>query len=462
MLCRVAARRSLAVLVAGALFMEFLDGTIIATAAPDMAESLGVRPADIGVTITAYLLTVAVGTPASGWIAERFGTRRVFVLAIMVFTLASLACAAAPSLEILIAARILQGAGGALMVPVGRLVVLRATAPREIIQAVALLTWPALIAPVIAPLLGGLLTTYLSWHWIFLINVPLGVVAAVVALRIVPELRAPASPGLDWTGFVLTAIAVAAVVIGGEALAAAPPHLWLCVAATALAVLTSWAAVRHLARAANPLLDLRVMTIPTFRLAHVSGSVYRATTFAVPFVLPLMMQVGFGWSAVAAGAYAMAIFAGNLAIKPTTTPMLRRFPARTVISVAILILSATMFGCALITPDTPPAVIIVLLVISGAARSVGFTGYGTLGLADVDQPQMRDANTVSVTLQQLAGGLGVTLGVLLLAGSALVPGLDSPGEIGVYRLTFAALGLLTLACVVPAWRIGPQAGHRLH
>lgn len=457
----MAARRSLAVLVAGTLFMEFLDGTIISTAAPDMAADLGVRPAEIGVTITAYLLTVAVGTPASGWLAERYGTRRVLVIAILTFTLASLLCALATSLPVLVAARVVQGAGGALMVPVGRLVVLRATAPHELIQAIALLTWPALAAPVIAPLLGGLLTTYLSWHWIFLINVPLGLIALVVALRIVPDLTADDLTPLDWTGFAVTAVAVGGVVIAGEALAASPAQVALSVVAAAVAGLTGWLAVRHLRRTAHPLLDLRVLAIPTFRLGHVSGSVYRATTFAVPFVLPLMLQVGFGWSAVASGAYVMAIFAGNLGIKPFTTPMLRRWPVRNIIVVAVLILAATMLGCAAITPQTPAVLVIGLLVISGAARSVGFTGYATLSLADVEQPQMRDANTVSVTLQQLAGGLGVTLGVLLLALSAHLPGLAA-GDLAGYRLSFAALALITLLCAIPAWRIGRDAGHRLH
>lgn len=453
----MAARRTLALLVAGTTFMELLDGTIIATAAPDMAVSLGVRPADIGVAITAYLVTVAVGTPASGWIAERFGTRRVFLLAIAMFSVSSLACAMAPTLSILVTARIAQGLGGALMVPVGRLVVLRATEPSELIRAIAFLTWPALAAPVVAPLLGGILTMYLSWHWIFLVNVPLGIAAAIIGMRVVPNHTADL-PGLDWLGFTLSGIAVAALVLGSDAIGAAAPNWLVVVTGLVVAVVAGWATVRHLLRTQHPLIDLGVLKIATFRLAHTQGSIFRATTYAVPFVLPLMMQVGFGWSPVRAGAYVAAVFVGNLGIKPTTTALLRRFSFRAVICTATTLLAITMLGCAFLNADTAPVLIVALLVVSGAARSVGFTGYGTLGLADVDKPELRDANALSTTLQQLAGGLGVALAVLCIATASRVWSL---GELPVYRATFVVLALLTIATVPLVWRIGPQAGHRL-
>jgi EmrB/QacA subfamily drug resistance transporter len=452
--------RRLAALVAVAYFMEILDGTIVATAAPDMARSLGVRPAEISVSITAYLLTVAVLVPVSGWVADRWGSRTVFVVAIAVFTVASGLCAASTSLLELVVLRLVQGAGGALMVPVGRLVVLRGTAKRDIIRAIAFLTWPALAAPVAAPLLGGLLTTYLSWHWIFLVNVPVGVLLAAGALVLVPQIRRSDRTPMDWSGFALTAACLAALVIATSELGEADADPRVVVIGLAAAVALGIAAARHLLGADHPLLDLRVFRIGTFRVAHVSGSVYRATVYAVPFVLPLMLQVGFGWSAVHAGALVMLVFVGNLAIKPATTPLLHRFPFRAVIVVASTILAATMALCAVLTPATPLVLAGALLLVSGAARSVGFSAYVTLGFADIDDAQMSSANTVSAAVQQLAGGFGVALGAvgIQLLGT-LGPATSSP--ILPYRWTFVMLALITLTVTWPASRLGRDAGHQL-
>ena len=467
--------RRLAILVAGTFFMEILDGTILSTAAPAIARSLDVRAVDIGLAITAYLVTLAVLIPISGWLANRWGTRTVFVAAIVLFSVASGLCALSTSLLELTALRVLQGAGGALMVPVGRLVVLRRTAKRDVIRAIAFLTWPGLVAPIAAPLIGGLLTTYLSWHWIFLINLPLGALALAGALRLVPQLREPLSPPLDWSGFLETSGCLAALVLALSALGAPTIDGPLVLGAGATALILGGLAYRHLLRAATPLLDLSVLRVRTFRVAHVGGGIYRATVFAVPFVLPLMFQVAFGWSAVRAGALVMAVFVGNLAIKPATTVILRRWPFRTVIICSVLIVSTTMLLFAVIGPGTPLPALVLLLVISGAARSVGFTAYGTIMFADLDQQQMTPGNTLSSTIQQLAGGLGVAIGALGLQIGALIDGVGGPNgleglngfeglsdpAIMPYRITFVLLAALTLTIVPEAVRIGPDAGHQL-
>jgi EmrB/QacA subfamily drug resistance transporter len=462
--------RRLAVLVAGTFFMEILDGTILSTAAPDIARSLGVRGSDIGIAITAYLITLAVLIPLSGWLADRYGTRTVFVGAILLFTVASGLCALSTSLPELAALRVLQGAGGALMVPVGRLVVLRGTGKRDLIRAIAFLTWPALVAPIAAPLVGGLLTSYLSWHWIFLINLPLGAIALVCALRLVPQLTAATRSPMDWIGFGQTAGCLAALVLALSALGAATIERPLVLGSAGVALVLGLAGYRHLSRAEHPLLDLELLRIRTFRLAHVSGGVFRATVFAVPFVLPLMFQQAFGWSAVRAGAMLMAVFAGNLGVKPATTGILRRCGFRATIVGAILVVGLTMLLCAAITPGTPTLALIGLLVISGAARSIGFTGYGTIAFADLEPDQITAANTVSATLQQLAGGLGVALGALGLQIGAglsnnlqLTNNLDPAGLDSVlpYRITFVLLGVLTLTSLIEAFRLGPDAGHQL-
>ncbi|GAA1256621.1 MFS transporter [Pseudonocardia aurantiaca] len=438
-------QRPLALLVAGAFFMEILDGTIIAPAAPHIAAEFGVGAVDINVAITAYVLTLAVLIPISGWLADRYGARRVFTAALVVFTLASAACAAAPSLPVLTAARVLQGAGGAMMVPVGRLVVLRTTAKTDLVRAIAYLTWPALTAPVVAPVLGGVLSEYASWRWIFVINVPLGLVALVLARRLVPDLRAEDVGRLDRRGFVLTAIGVGALVVGMESLGAGEPRWPVVAGALVVAAVLLGSAVRHLLRSPRPLVDLRILRVATFRVTAVSGSVFRAVITAVPFLLPLFFQLGFGWTAAEAGAVVIALFLGNVGIKPVTTPLMRRFGIRTVLLGAVVASAACLVAIAFLQASTPLPVLLAVLALSGIFRSIGFTAYNSVAFADVEQARMTHANTLMSTLQELGAGLGVAVGALLVRlGAAIGPVPDGDGP---FRVAFVLLAVLL---VVPA------------
>ena len=442
--------------------MENLDGTIVATAAPAMAATFGVQSSDIGIAITSYLLTMAVLIPLSGWIAHRFGVRRVFLAAIAVFTVASALCAAAPTLPLLVAARVLQGVGAAMMVPVGRLAVLSDIGKSEVIRAIALLTWPALVAPVIAPALGGFFATYLGWEWIFLVNLPLGVVAFVAALRLVPARRRgpPARAGLDGTGADLhrgrraghdgrparrrdTAVGAH----GGPRARRRRRLLTL--------------AVRHLLRTPHPLLNLAILRIRTFRVPHNSGGVYRLTISAVPFLLPLMFQDAFGWSAVQAGSMVLFVFLGNVAIKPATTWMLRTFGFRRVLIAATGAAALSMVLAGLLTAGMPLWLVAVVLTFGGVARSVGFTAYATITFADIDAPQLSQANTLSATIQQIAAGFGVAVGaVVLRLGDTLTGTVGDPSAVGPYRFAFFVLAGLTLVAVVDAVRLDRAAGSR--
>jgi EmrB/QacA subfamily drug resistance transporter len=403
-----------ALLVAGAFFMENLDGTIIATAAPRMAASLGVRSVDLNVVITAYLLTLAVFIPVSGWIADRVGARTVFAAAIALFTVASGLCALSTSLGELTAVRVLQGIGGAMMVPVGRLVVLRSTARADLIDAIAYLTWPALAAPVIAPALGGVLTTYASWRWIFVVNLPLGVLAFAIAMRIIPNVRVGAHVALDWRGFALTGVGLAALVYGLE-LCTASRVEWAVVAASlGVAVVSLSIAARHLQRALFPLMSLDALRIPTFRVMAVGGSFFRLAIGAVPFLLPLMFQDAFGWTSLKSGLLVVAVFVGNIGIKPATGPLLRRFGFRRVLVVAGVGAGVTVLLCGLLTAHTQLAVIVLVLLSSGVFRSIAFTAYNTIAFADIAAEDVGNANTLSATMQQLTMGLGVAVGALAL------------------------------------------------
>jgi EmrB/QacA subfamily drug resistance transporter len=452
--------RGLALLVAGAYFMEILDATVIAPAAPHIAADLGVPPVAVNVAITAYVLTLAVLIPISGWLTDRYGARRIFVAAIIVFTLASAGCAAAQDLPMLVATRVVQGFGGAMMVPVGRLVVIRTTAKSDLVRAVAYLTWPALVAPLLAPALGGLLSTYASWRWIFLLNLPLGLVAAVLARRLVPDVRAEDPGPLDWRGFLLAAAGIAALVVGMESIAAPHPDWLLAIGALLLATAGIAATIGYLLRARRPLLDLRTVRIPSFRVTAVGGSVFRAVITAIPFLLPLFFQLGFGWSAAHAGLVVIALFAGNMGIKPVTTPLMRRLGIRTVMLGAVAASAACLVGLAFLQPATPLPVLLALLVASGVFRSIGFTAYNTIAFADVPPERMTSANALMSTLQEVGAGLGVAVGALLVRlGGPLAPaiGFGTDGD-AAYRVAFVVLAVLLAAAAIEAFMLPRSAG----
>ena len=431
--------RPTALLVAGAMFMELLDGTALTTAAPRVAAAFGVSSVSMAMPISAYLVTVAAFIPLGGWVVDRFGGRRTFALAVVLFTTASVLCAIAPSLAALNAARIVQGIGGALMVPVGRLVVLRGIRREEVIRAVAFLTWPALAAPLLGPVVGGLLATYASWRWIFLLNVPLGVIA-LCFVRVIPSDRGP-HRRLDMHGWwlsatslgALTAAASIAAIPGADPVAAAGCLL--------VAIVTGVLAVRHLRTTSEPLLRLEVLRIRTFRFSNAGGSVFRIAINAVVFLVPLLFIDAFGWTPAHAGEALAALFFGNLGIKPTTTPLLRRFGFRTVLlgavfgSVATAALIATLHG------DTPVVFTVALLVASGAFRSIGFTVYNTVTFADVDTADLADANTLASAIQQVAVGLGAAAGALAIR-LTLVLGLHDPYQ--------AAFLVVAAALLIPA------------
>jgi EmrB/QacA subfamily drug resistance transporter len=448
----------LALLVAATYFMENLDGTIIATAAPRMAHMFHTSAESIGVVMTAYLVAVAIGIPASGWLAERWGARRIFALAITVFTVASVLCALSDSLPLLTGMRVLQGLGGAMMVPVGRLIVLRNTDRRDLVTAIAYLTWPALLAPVVAPVLGGLFVTYASWRWIFLVNLPLGVACLIAELRMV----ATTQPGeekvpLDWLGFLLTGTGLAVLVLGMEEVGGggglARPLVALALSAVLLA-----ASVRHLRRAARPLLDLRTtLQVGTYRASTLSGSIYRTMVSAAPFLLPLMFQDAFRWSPLRTGLMVIAVFVGNVGIKPATTPLMRRFGFRPVVLVSTAGLAVSFASCAALSSDTPPWMTAPALLASGVFRSTGFSAYNSLQFADVDSDILPAANTLAATAQQLAAGLGVAVAALVLRGAQALPGVSGHST-GPYRVTWLVMVVITCLSGWQIFKLPSDAG----
>ncbi|WP_179402326.1 DHA2 family efflux MFS transporter permease subunit [Burkholderia guangdongensis] len=454
-------RMAIALLVAGVFFMENLDATVIATSLPAMARDFGTAPAYLSVGVSAYLVALTVFIPISGWAADRFGARRIFGAAIVVFTLASLLCAASQGLWSFTAARALQGLGGSMMVPVGRLVVMRETPKEELVRAIAILTWPALVAPILGPPVGGWISTHWSWHWIFLLNLPLGVAAFVAALALIRN-GPPQRQQFDLAGFALSALGFGLFMAGIEAVSRADvPHalsLGVLGAGIALLLLT----VRHLRRATHPLFGLGPLAVRTFRTTAVGGSLFRIAISTAPFLLPLMFQIGFGYSAVQAGTLLLWLFAGNLAIKPGTTWIMHRFGFRNVLVGNGLLVAAGFVAVAQLAASTPHWLVCALLFVTGMTRSMQFTALNTIGFADVPPSQVRDANTLFSVLQQMNGGLGIAIGALALSVAermrGTAAGLASAAD---FRLAFWLIAGLALLAVVDSVLLPADAGHRV-
>jgi len=447
-------------LIAGAFFMENLDGTIIATALPQMARSFHVGAVSLNIGMTAYLLTLAVFIPISGWVADRFGSRSVFASAIGVFTVASLLCGAASTLTEFTLMRILQGMGGAMMVPVGRLIVLRASPKDKLAQAIAYITWPGLTALVIGPPLGGFITTYASWHWIFFLNLPLGILALVLTLAWIENVRVEQAHPFDWLTFVLGCFASAGAVyamekLGGEGMRGSGPGMIL-----ALSVLSGVIAV--VVAHANPgrsLIDFESLKLKSYSLSVYGASAFRISVSVLPFLLPLMFQIAFGMNAFQSGLYLLALFAGDLSMKAFVIQILRHFGFKRTLIVNGLITAASMVLCATLRPGTPGALIVAILFFHGACRSTEFTCMTTLAYTEIAPERMSRANGFLSAVMQLSMGMGIAIGAITLRIVAHAHGHSAAmPELRDFHLAILLMASLSLAPVLDSLGLRPDAG----
>ena len=434
-----------ALLVAGAFFMENLDGTVIATALPQMAQTFGVGPVDLNVGMTAYMLTLAVFIPVSGWVADRLGARTVFASAIGLFTFASILCGISNGLLEFTAARVLQGMGGALMVPVGRLVVLRTTEKKDLVRSIAYITWPGLAAPVIGPPVGGFITTYSSWRWIFYLNVPLGIIGIALALMWIKN--APGqSKRFDWLGFALAGSACTSIMYSLELLGQQNVRWATAGWFLAYGVAAGSAAVWHMLRTAHPLIQFDALKQRTFAVVIWGGSLFRLAISVSPFLLPLMFQIAFGLSAFQSGLLVLAMFAGNLSMKAATTFILRSFGFRRVLIVNGLITAALIASFTTLSPNTPLALMVVLLFAHGLSRSMQFTCVSTMAFVDVSQAQMSSANSFFTVMTQMSMGMGVAVGAVALRLAAWLRG--GPASAPTLRDFHVAFGMVSIVAVL--------------
>jgi EmrB/QacA subfamily drug resistance transporter len=450
--------RLVALVVAIAFFMQLLDSTIVVTSLPQMAQSFGIPPVAMSVGLTVYLLSMAAFIPVSGWLGDRFGARNVFLVSIAMFTVASLFCGISGNLTEFIIARAVQGLGSALMNPIGRVIVLKNAPKSELVNAVAMITWPALIAPVIGPVLGGFITTWFSWHWNFLINIPIGIVGLVLVWFFVPTEREENTGRLDVVGFIYSALGMTLILAGLETFVHGASAALLIVALLAAGLLFSVLATRHFQRVAQPLLDLSPFRIQSFALSTLSaGTAIRMAINATPFLIPLLFQVGFGMSSIEAGVYVLVYFAGNLAMKAVTTPTLRWFGFRNVLIVNGVISTASIAACALLSPGTPVPLIYALLFVAGLSRSMQFTALNTLGFADILPKQQSSASTLSSMLQQVAMLLGVAVAAAVLNISRMIHGGERLLLID-FRWAFVAVGTIGILASLRFLRLPEDAG----
>jgi len=452
--------RTTALIIASAFFMEQLDSTVLNTALPTMARSFGVDPVHLSAALTAYLLGLAVFIPASGRIADRFGSRSVFGGAIGLFMLGSLLCAQSPSLPFLVGARLLQGIGGAMMVPVGRLVLLRSVEKSEIVSAMFWMLLPATVGPLVGPVVGGFITTYLSWRWIFYINLPVGLLGMLLTRRFIPQLREAAPSRFDLIGMVLSGLSLACLLFGLEMASRGGA----AVGVTALSLLVGAASgvlyALHARRVDNPILDFGLLRIPTFRISMMGGSLTRLVAGGSPFLIPSMLQFGFGLNAAQSGLVTFTGPLGALAMRLVVKRLLRRYGFRTTMTANGVSAGLIMLVCASFRPGWPFWVLSLILFLAGLAQSVQFTAYNTIAYADVPAERMSAATSFYTTFQQMTLTLGICLAAASLATSRALSG-RSTLSLADFSTALMVIGAVSLLATPVLSRLPADAGSEL-
>ncbi|MBG1231133.1 MFS transporter [Aestuariivirga litoralis] len=452
--------RILPLVVASALFMENMDSTIIATSLPAMARDLGTSPVSLKLAFTTYLITLTVFLPISAWVSDKFGAKKVFRIAMVVFTLASLCCAMAPSLGWLVAARAVQGLGGAMMVPVGRIIVLRGVPKAELVNAMAWLTVPALVGPLVGPPIGGFITTYFSWHWIFWMHLPIGILGITMATLFMPDFPPEKVAALDVKGFILSGLGLSLTVFGmtiiGRGLFTGPETALLVIAGLGLI----YAYVRHAQKVPHPILDLSLLSIDTLRVSIMAGSFYRIAAGAIPFLMPLLLQLAFNLTPFQSGLITCMSAAGALMMKFLAARALKAFGYRQLLIFNGIISCAFMAAMGLFRETTPLAIIYAVLLFGGLARSLQFTSLNSIAYADVSTPDIARANGLYTVAQQLSLALGVAVAAIILESSQWLRGAAELGQAD-FSTAFIVVALGGLIAIPEFLKLAPAAGAAL-
>jgi len=448
-------------IIGSAMLMQTLNATSINNALPAMAKALHVEPLRLNLAITMYLLASAVFLPISGWLADRFGAKRIFMCAMVGYALSSAACGFANSLTQLVLFRLLQGCAGAMMGPVGRLVLLRTTPKNELVGAMSVVTMPALLGPVVGPVLGGAIVTFVSWRWIFFLNLPIAVAGVGLVRAFVPNVKEQDVLPIDWTGIFLTGFGLAGLIFGFENLGrnVMPPVAVAGLFAGGFACLgLYWA---HARRTAHAIIDLSIFKIPTYQASVIGGAFFRLVPGATPFLLAMLLQVGFGMTAFAAGLMTFVSAVGALVMKTTAPPILRAFGFRTVLIVNGVICSLTFAVYALFRIDTPHWLIMIALAIGGFFRSLQFTSLNGMAYADLEQEQMSRGTTTASMAQQFMQSVAIGLAATLLHFLMLHRG-EKHLSAATVQPAFAVFAALTLLSLIWFFRLPRDAGDEMN
>ncbi|MGO9430645.1 DHA2 family efflux MFS transporter permease subunit [Rhodoblastus sp.] len=447
-------------IVACALFMEQLDSTIVATSLPAIAADLHQDPIALKLSMTSYMLAQAVFIPASGWVADRFGARKVFRAAIIVFTIGSILCGLSSTLPQFVAARIFQGCGGAMMAPVGRLVLFRSVERSQIVRAMAYLTIPALLGPILGPPLGGFISTYLHWRWNFWINVPFGLLGVILATLYVPDTREENISTFDARGFLLSGFGLSSLIFGLTVLGRGFIDLQFNLGLILFGLICVGLYIGHALRASHPILDLRLLRIDTFRASLLGGFLFRIGVGATPFLLPLLLQLGFGMTPFQSGLTTFVATAGALVMKATAARALQRFGFKNTLVFNCLISAVFLAANGLFRPDTPQAILLAVLFAGGFFRSLQFTALNALGYADIDHAAMSKATSFSAVVQQLSLSSGVSIAAAVVEATR---SFSLDGHIGAkdFPPAFFAVAAITASSALIFMRLRPNAGAAL-
>ena len=454
MINRVSKEIRIAILMAASLFMEMLDGTIVTTALPKMSQYFHTGAATTALLVSVYLITSAIFIPLSGWMAKRFGKKKIWIIAVIIFTLSSLTNALAPNFLFLLLTRIIQGISGSLMTPTARLIVLEKTPASKLLKMVSYLIWPALIAPAIAPLVGGYIVTYWSWQWIFLINVPIGLIIALLGIRWIDADDGKTKNAFDLLGFIEIASASGLILVGAE-LATHGENYWaIALGLIAIGVILVFIVSKHLKKAENPLFSIKALKVTSFRICQTSGSVLWLCVGALPYILTVFLQTVFHWSAVKAGSYVLFIFIGNIGIKPFTNAIIRKLGYRSALLISFGMVFITSVALAFIHVNTFPVYIMFLALVSGAGRSLALTNYNGLSFSEIAPQDRNSANTLNTVVMTLAQGLGISLITVVVDILQIYFPIYTAYELG-----FVFLGLLMIFPVIEVLFLPKNIGH---
>ncbi len=449
------------IIIGSALLMQTLDSTVVMNALPVMAVSLHESPIRLDMTITVYLLASAICLPLSGWAADRFGAKKLFLIAIAAFAAACACCGFAQNLTELLVFRALPGAAGAMMGPVGRLVLLRSTPKHNLVQAMSVVTIPSLLGPVIGPVIGGAIVTYVSWRWIFFLNLPVAALGLFMVSRFIHNVKSGVTTKLDWQGLILTGVGMAGIVYGFENLGRGPMPPWAIAAMMgggAVCLALYW---RHARRIDHPIIDLGLFKVRTFTAATVGGAFMRLGMGASPFILVLLLQVAFGLTPLESGLMTFSSAAAALVMKTCAPPILARFGFKPTLSVNAFIVAIAFAAYSLFRPGTPHWVIYAVLLFGGFFRSLQFTSLNGLAFADIDNAQMSRASTMSTMGQQLSQSIGIGVAASFLHFLLRMSGqthVSAPIIAPVYW-AIAAISLISLFFYL---RLPADAGEELH